>query len=285
MATPLLTEQESPSNRHARDHDGVPGHGDPLPDASVLEERLPVWMRLSRRAAGWTTMIGVLFLFMNYRPLWHTDLWGHLAYGRIIWRTGGLPETEPLMPLARGVPFIDTQWLSQLIGYGVATALGVEGLKFAYGLAIAACAVLLLVSFQRRTRRTWLALLGLLAFLGVAWQQIAIIRPQLAGMICFTFLLAVLARRSPARWHWCAVPLLFVLWANLHGSFVVGLGLLASFCLGRAIDVIRHTGHWLSPFRDRRTRDSFLLTELAAGAALINPYGLGLYLEVLTFGR
>ncbi|NOX56534.1 MAG: hypothetical protein GXP27_19245 [Planctomycetes bacterium] len=285
MATPLLTEQESPSSRRDDRQDDVPDHDDLLPDASVLEERLPPWMRASRRVAGWTAVIGILFLFMNYRPLWHTDLWGHLAYGRVIWQTGGIPQTEPLIPLARGVPFIDTQWLSQLIGYGLATAFDVEGLKFAYGLAIAACAALLLVGFYQRTQRAWLALLGLVAFLWVEWQQIAIIRPQLAGMICFTFLLSVLARRSPARWQWYAVPLLFVVWANLHGSFIVGLALLACFCLGRAIDVIRHSGRWLSPFRDQRTRDYFLLTELAAVAALVNPYGLGLYLEVLTFGR
>ena len=53
---------------------------------------------------GLIVALGGLFVFLSHRPLWHTDLWGHLAYGRWMWEHGALPATEPFMPLAREVP-------------------------------------------------------------------------------------------------------------------------------------------------------------------------------------
>ena len=88
-----------------------------LPDETCLENRSPDWLAAPRVLAGFTVFVGLIFLFFNYRPLWHTDLWGHLSYGRLLWETGGFPATEPLMPLATGVPFVDTAWLSQLVGF------------------------------------------------------------------------------------------------------------------------------------------------------------------------
>ncbi len=61
--------------------------------------------------------IGLAFLALSSLPLWHTDLWGHLAYGRFIWQAGSIPATEPFMPLSRGVELVDTAWLSQVIGF------------------------------------------------------------------------------------------------------------------------------------------------------------------------
>ncbi len=256
-----------------------------VPDESVLEDKLPEPLRLTGRTAGWCVGLALVFLLFNYLPLWHTDLWGHLAYGRYIWQTGRIPETEPLMPLARGVPFIDTAWLSQVLGYGVVSLAGVEGLKFGFGLAVLLCLVFLLCAFYRRTDRWWLCLAGVAGFLWAEWQQITIVRPQLLGLVFFVLLLALLARRRLTARHSFLTLGLFALWANVHGSFIVGLAVLAAFCVGRAVDVWRRTGRWSAVLRDGRTREYWLLTELAAVAVLVNPYGLGIYAEVLTFAR
>jgi hypothetical protein len=93
---------------------------------------------------------------------------------------------------------------------------------------------------------------------------------------------------SARRWravYWGAIPLTIALWANLHGSFVMGLGLIVCACLGRTIDVWRRTRRLYAPLRDTPVRRLFLLAELAAIAALLNPYGLRLYTEVLTFSE
>lgn len=247
-----------------------------------LEDKLPERLRAPRVLAALTAVVGITFLLAAYQPLWHTDLWGHLAYGQHLWKTGAFPDTEPLMPLASGVPFVDTAWLSQLIAYGAHESLGVEALRFLYAAAVAVCLGLLLGQCYRRTRHVVWSLLGCGAFAWVGWQHLVIVRPQLAGLACFLGLLVLLTSHRHARVWWVAVPVLFAVWANLHGSFPVGLATLAAFCLGRAVDVFRRTRRLSFVFRDDYVRRYFLLIELAAVAVLMNPYGWRLYAAVLS---
>lgn len=247
------------------------------PDASQLEDRIPDWLRTTPRLTAYVALLGLLFTFFSLRPLWHTDLWGHLAYGRLIVETGSIPQTEPFMPLAKGVELVDTWWLSQVLGYAAYSAFGVAAIQFLYATAITTCLALLAWRFHAQTRSIGFAILGLTAFLWVEWQAFIVVRPQLAGLCCFIALLVWLARRHGTRADWFFVPILMALWVNLHGSFLLGPLLLGTLCFGRGFDVWRRTGKLRRAFRDGRVRRLFLLTELAAAAILLNPYGIDIY--------
>jgi len=254
---------------------------DVLAHSSMLQDRCPEWLKTQKSLAVLTAAVGFTFLVLSYFSLWHTDLWGHLSYGRWIWEQGALPATEPLMTLANGMPMINFSWLSQLIGWGMYSIAGNEGLQFLYASSITACVILLLVRFYKRTNHVVWSLLGVGVFLWLEWQHLRIIRPQLAGMLCHVSLLTLLVG---TRWHkrnWVVIPVLFGLWANLHGSFLIGIATLAALCVGRAIDVLRRTGQLQAVVKDNRVRRLFLLTELAAVAVLLNPYGLGIYQAAL----
>ncbi len=254
---------------------------DGSPNVALLQDRSPKWMRSSRAALVLTSALGILFLFASYMiPIWHTDIWGHLSYGRWIWEHGQLPDTEPLMPLSIGVSMIDTAWLSQLGSYLLYGAVGVSGIKFIFAASIVMTAGCISIPLLKRTNNLWAALLSVGVFFWVDYQQLLIVRPQLAGLVCFA---AIFAMATSYRWrraYTILIPLLFVLWANLHGSFVVGIAVLGALCVGRAIDVYLKTKRLKLVFAERRTRELFLVTELAAAAALINPYGLAIYSEV-----
>lgn len=258
-------------------------------DEALLVNRLPEWFRAPRALAGFVLVLGILYCFFNFLPVWHTDVWGHLAYGRMIAETRAIPDTEPFMPLSKGTPLVDTAWLSQVIGFEFHAAAGVTALQFLYGATLTACLGFFCWQCYRRGRQFGMCLFGLVLFLWAEWQAIGIFRPQLAGLLCFAVLLNLLTSRHWHRWNWVAVPVLFALWANLHGSFPVGLGLIATFGCGRAIDVFRRstplpcTKSLFAVFRDVTWRRSFLLFELAAVAVLLNPYGIGLYVEVVQF--
>lgn len=257
----------------------------PLVDESMLEDRVPPHLRLSRRVAAITLMLGIIYLVFSFRPLWHTDVWGHLAYGRHLVATRSLPATEPLMPLAKGIPFIDSAWLSQVIGVLTIGKLGIAGLKGLAALAITACCGLLLQRTLSKTRSLAFALSAVLLFLWLDWTPLAVLRPQLAGLLCFLVLLHRTTSSRPRSADWWGIPLLMAVWANLHGSFVIGLAWLGAHTIGRAIDVFRHTGALRGILHDQRFRGHLLTAELSAAAALINPYGIALYAEVLTFGN
>ncbi len=253
-----------------------------LADASLLEDKVPQHLKGSAVTAGLTFALGLLFVVLSVRPLWHTDLWGHLAYGRWIAAAKAVPAVEPLMPLAMGVPFVDTAWLSQVIGFEAMNRFGVTSLTFLYAASITAMATMLLWRGYRRSQSAGIALAGVGLWLWACWQHLNIMRPQLAGMLCFTLLLTLLTSRQRRAWHWLAVPALFVAWANLHGSFVVGLLMLAGFAAGRSLDLLVRCGEFRAVKRDSHVRRYVMLLELAAAAVLLNPYGLRLYAEVLS---
>jgi hypothetical protein len=266
----------------AIDDDLDAGAPRPLADPALLEDKTPDWFKTTSRFPLGVLAVGLVYVFFAFLPLAHTDVWGHLAYGRWIVAAGALPAAEPLMPLSKGMPFVDTAWLSQLIGYFTATTLGYAGLKFLNGLGVALAGGLLLGWIAHRTRSLGWGVLALATFLVVGWEHLTVFRPQLAGLVLFSGLLVAL-HASPRRWQRFAVPVGFVLWANVHGSWVLGLGLLGAFVVGRAADVLLRTGRPGRLLRDRRLVQACVLWELAAVATLVNPYGLGLHVAVLSF--
>ena len=288
-SAPPATEETLPS----------PGAGAPvspestpeLPGASALEDRLPEWFRSTKTLPLLILPLGAIFLVLGSLPLWHADLWGHLAYGRLIVESRSIPTTEPFMPLAKGVELVDTAWLSQVAGYAMIRKFGLAGLQFLAAACFTAAAGVLAWAGYRKTGSVAWTVFGLAALVWLNWKQLfngadmaVVIRPQLAGLVAFTVTLAVVAGR-PSKWHWGIIPVTFALWANLHGSFLAGLLLLACFAVGRGGDVLRRTDKFKSVLQDWPFWRLVLLTELAAAAVLLNPYGLRLYADAWLFSK
>ena len=250
------------------------------PDLSVLQDRITPEYQLTRRAVVLVALLGLLFTICSYQPLWHSDLWGHLSYGRWIWAAKAVPQVEPLMPLAQGVPFVDTAWLSQLIGFQLVDYFGVAGAQFMYAGLISLAFSFVLGVVYKRTGSLIATLAAFVTFGWGAYLQLLVVRPQLAGLACFALVIVVATSTIGRRWHWWSIPLTFALWANLHGSFPMGLGLLGLMAIGRMFDVIWRTGRLWAAFRDSEARRLVLLTQIAAAAVLLNPYGVGIYGEV-----
>ena len=270
-----------------------------------------------------------LFLYVAWCPLFHADLWGHLAYGRWIAAHGRLPATEPLMPLAAGVPATHFAWLTQLAGWGVWRAAGVGGLRVAGAGLVTAAAWLLGTAVYRRTASAGGAVAGVAVFLAVAWMQLfarpeqlapQMLRPQTAGLVCFTLLLRGItrysvvaasrrhvgygrrgggtppprtrrpgARRTRGDLHRqacgiTAVALLFAAWANLHGSWTVGLALLLGHAAGEAGDLLRRGVGPAALARSRRVRRANARLIAAAAGVCLNPVGPSLYVAAAELG-
>jgi hypothetical protein len=178
----------------------------------------------------------VVLVYFAWQPLWHTDLWGHLSYGRWISEARSLPQTEPFLPWDADRPLVDTAWLSQWIGYTVFRALGIGGIQVLFAGGIALAAGMLAHAILRMCGSAFWGIVGAILFLMVDWEQLRIVRPQLAGLVCYSILLATVLR-PPQRFDRVRIAILFIVWANLHGSFVMGWLVLLAMCAGRAIDV------------------------------------------------
>jgi hypothetical protein len=185
------------------------------------------------------------------------------------------------MPLASDVPFVATAWLSQVGGFQTFAISGLHGLQVLYAGLIAASAALLSCVGYRRTHSAVWSFAASLVFVFVTSTQLQIIRPQLAGMLCFTALLWLIDRVPLSGRRYAGIAVLFALWANLHPSFPAGLILIACYAAGRFLDLWQRTGKLLLPWRDSRTISLVVALAVASIAVLLNPYGFRVYLETL----
>jgi hypothetical protein len=263
----------------------------------ILSERYAASYRLLGLIALW----GVAFMYLSYVPLFYSDIWGHVNYGQWMLEHRALPAEDPFTPLAEGVPVVCTAWGGQVLFALAERVFGAAGVSNLFAVTVFATILLLVRAYYHRSSSLVAAHAGLaLAFLLILGRH-AIVRPEIFGGFCLAVMLWLIARSPgwsslPGRevevrcWRdepwslWLGVPVLFACWANLHGSWIVGLAVLGCLFAGRVIEVVMHDR--LSAIQnDRETWRWFLLGELAAAAVLLNPYGVELYVNVLTFGK
>jgi hypothetical protein len=169
-------------------------------------------------------------LVTHLRTSLAADGWMALLSGRVV--AHGLPSHDALTIWAHGRIWVDQQWLAQLALYGLYNVGGLRLVLLVHaalvvgGLAAAAALARRLGGSARSA--TWIALPVLVAY----WPGAAIMRPQSFAYLLFVGVLWVLLDdlRHTSRRVYLVLPLL-VLWANLHGSVVVGSALVSLYAL------------------------------------------------------
>lgn len=207
------------------------------------------------------SLVGIVLLTVFGPSIVVGDTWLTLMAGREI-VDHGLPSTESITVLAQGATWTDQQWLAQLTFYA---AHEVGGMRAVVLLDVAFVLVALgLVAAAARTsgassRSTFVV--GLLAILAGPWGWT--IRAQSTGLPLYAALLWLLvdANRNGVRRRTLLVLPLLVVWANLHGSVVLGAALTVLLALVALVRSRR-----LDPI-------SVVLVVLAPLCILVSPYG------------
>ena len=263
--------------------------------SQVLTPKLPASWALS----GWhfVAAVGVALFFMyhNYLHLFHTDLWGHVAYGEWILQHHRLPTEEPFVPLASGVPIIATAWLGQTILALVVRAGSHEWLSHLFAITVWATYLIFARAYWYRNRHGGAALIGAFGAWFVAWGRHSIIRPEMFGLLCFAAQLWLLARcelfdRPPAEgtprtrhWTYLGMGALFAVWANLHGSAIVGVALLACYLAGRSVELLWRERQFAALWHDSDWWFWLTVTQISILGMCCNPYGIDLLIQTLIF--
>jgi hypothetical protein len=206
-------------------------------------------------------LVGVVLLTAFGPSLVVGDTWLTLAAGREV-VDQGLPSTESITVLGHGATWTDQQWLAQVVFYAAHELAGLRAVVL-----LDVLLVLLALALVTATARTSGAssrstfLVGLLAVLAGPWGWT--IRAQSTALPLFAAVLWLLvdgARRGIRARTLAVLPLL-VLWANLHGSVV--LGAVLTMLLG-----LTHIA------RTRRPEPrAAALVVLAPVCVLLSPYG------------
>jgi len=234
-------------------------------------------------AFAWLSLC-VLIISLTVFKMSNNDIWIHLKTGETILETWKVPDKDPYSFTASDHDYVAHEWLSGVAFHVVYAAAGVNGLIwfksgviFATCLALWGCCRILKVSPLIQ----WICFTGML-FIGSARY---LERPHIFSyLFAALYLLCFTAFRwgGRSRWWLYAIPLLHIVWTNLHGGHYQGIFMLVMLALAEGVIYIR--AHWLGLARDAAlpTRDVMLIAALPVAsmlAALVNPYGY----RLLTF--
>lgn len=167
---------------------------------------------------------GVLGLAAAFaiRRLDNPDTWWHLASGRWIAENGSVPTVDTLSYTAAGRPWINTQWLWDLLIYWI-FEIGGADLLVLLSAAVWVAATAVMIGNVRSNVGPLIATTLAVWVVLIAQERFAI-RPEMTSYLLLLLVLWILddARGSDGRRLWMLVPIMIV-WVNSHALFVVGL--------------------------------------------------------------
>ena len=200
------------------------------------------------------------------------DVWWHLSDARILLTTHHFIRVDPYSFTVAGARWVNFEWLSELPYWLAYSWRGWQGLHL---LAIAVfCANLIFIYFRSfwKSRHygaaVWASIV-IVPLLGINFGA----RTIAIAYLAFSAEMAILeaAERGHARLLWLLPPL-FCLWINLHGSWMIGLALLALYLISGIFPVSLGVFEQSAFSPAERNR---LLKVFAASVAvlMLNPYG------------
>ncbi|HEX6868042.1 MAG TPA: hypothetical protein VF119_04505 [Candidatus Limnocylindrales bacterium] len=186
----------------------------------------------------------------TWRPALDPDLWWHLVLGAAIRRDAAIPATEALSWWTAGDPIVAHSWLWEVVLSLAHDAGGLLGVSVV-GMAVTGGIVALLFALTTVTAGARLGPVGAaVVTLGAVVVAVPLWSPR-AGLIdlaavCALTLIWSASLRGGSAWALGAVPVVTLLWANLHGSGVLGY-LACLLALAAAVPIGIRWGVWPRP--------------------------------------
>ena len=239
----------------------------------------------TRRNHSYLKLIFLLFIFLlgfslSLHKISNWDIWWHLRAGEYIWEKGLIPREDIFSFTAEGRKWIDHTWLFQAVSWKIYSVAGLAGLIISKALLVGTTFVLLMLVCLRRGSHKTAALLATGFALFILRPRL-FIRPHIFTLLFLALHLLILESSTKRRIWLALLPLLMVIWVNVHGGFVAGFIVL--FC--NLAGFTSHLGFlkFKGEAWSREELQSFYILVAATlatiAATLLNPYTY----EILAF--
>jgi hypothetical protein len=227
--------------------------------------------QLTIERAAFIIIFALLFALATRIPI-DTDTWWHIRSGEHT-LTQGMIYADPFSFTFSGQPWINHSWGAQIILYGFWRLAGDLGLAlFTSILATAGMYMVYRMSAGNVYLRGFALVIGA-ATAAVFWSP----RPQMFSFFLSAVVLYLLYlyKREQVDRLWL-IPVVMLLWVNLHAGFSIGFILLGGMIAGEMLaNIFNPQG--TDVIRWSRLRRLVIMTLIAMGVLIINPYGPQIY--------
>ncbi len=208
-------------------------------------------------------IILIIYIMVAGNNFADPDLWHRLAVGKLLFKTGAVPKTDIFAYTPTKELWIDHEWGSGAVFYFIVENFGGWGLSFLriITLFLTFLPVFLLNRLKSDDSDSYKFGFYFVFIYALFAGFIDTIRSQSFTYVFFALWLYLLELIKRGHNKLLFIfPLMTVIWANMHGGFVAGLGILTIYGIGE--------------FFNRKNPSKYFITAgISALATLINPYG------------
>ena len=228
---------------------------------------------------AWLPFI-LVFIASLYQPF-DADLGWHLKYGEYFFENGQILRDNLFSSEMPNFHWVNSSWGTDLISYFFYHNFSFFGLTVLSAGVMTATFYFFSKAFRLTTWQQTLLFPMILYFT----EPVAVVsfRGQLLSLMLLGLLAWILRIYNEKPKIALALPVLFMVWSNLHGEFLLGLavlGLWLGFNLVTEIFVQRTTSLWLGEV-GKQFAWSGIIMAMCGLATLVNPFGIGVYQEAL----
>ncbi len=179
-------------------------------------------------------LMGAVAFALGCQELFDGDVWWHLRAGQWILDNRQVPTLDPFTFTSADQPWIDLQWLFEVI---LAVAYAAGGVRGMILMAAGAGTTALLVGVTARARcwPSWVVGACWLPAL-VAMSARLVPRPEILSFLAMAVYLSVLLRTDDHPALAWLLPAVQILWVNCHALFVLGTIILSAYLIGQLVD-------------------------------------------------
>lgn len=218
--------------------------------------------------------LGITIVYSS-REVTDLDIWLHLKTGQYIVQHHMVPVSDIFSYTIYGKPWIDHEWLFQVVIYLFYNAMGGGGLILMQRIVVVATFLILFFTFLKKNNQIPVFLALYLTLLTCVYRFM--VRPDIFSFLFIVAYLCLIKRfmENGSRLIWL-LPFLQVAWVNIHGFFFAGPLIALIAILSELIK--RHMKlpwEWNHVYRidDKRIKQLFILLGLLLAASFVNPYG------------
>ncbi|HEV8046095.1 MAG TPA: hypothetical protein VGP35_00085, partial [Terriglobales bacterium] len=204
----------------------------------------------------------------------------HIRNGQLMLQTHSVTRLDPFSATMSGHSWYAWEWLYDVFIAGVHNWFGLNGVVFVTAAVMAATFVLVFRLAMRRGGSLPIVLIMLVLSLAASAVHF-LARPHVFSWLFTVIWLELLdsaAEPNSEHRRIYFLPLLMLLWVNVHGGFVFGFALLAVYIVAAGIE------YFTCPEQRERIRGWLkrlgVVSLLSLLASFVNPYGYKLHLHI-----
>lgn len=218
------------------------------------------------------TIFLYLFFSGGSKLLGDGDTGYHIRTGEYILKTFSVPRHDIFSFLTPAIPWTAHEWLSEIVMALIYRVSGLSGIVFFFA-GIIAAVYYLLFKILRSYKGNILVAISIILLVILSSQIHWLARPHIFSLLLIVIWYHLLDLYEYSdRNYLYFMPLLMLLWVNLHGGFIIGLVLNGIYLTGNISKLIIAT----SDKKENHTKKIRMLGLITIGcflATLINPYG------------